>query len=215
MTYWADVTLEGSSVLDLHGFDQKFGDLVLAGESSRVTSEMPANILAYCDDALIAATNKGVFAGAVSFTKSGARQIVLASENTSTGALGVQNGPLVIAPGGKWTGKTATIGAETTNRHPSLRLMHNACFADPRHTTLAMTTSTSNMNAEMPNPEPELILDEGVRHVFREITLNGKPLASGTWGSSQSSATHKDDTHFSGKGVVEVIGTRGLCIVIR
>ena len=215
MTYWADVTLEGSSVLDLHGFDQKFGDLVLAGESSRVTSEMPANILAYCDDALIAATNKGVFAGAVSFTKSGARRIVLASENTSTGTLGVQNGPLVIAPGGKWTGKTATIGAETTNRHPSLRLMHNACFADPRHTTLAMTTSTSNMNAEMPNPEPELVLDEGVRHLFREITLNGKPLASGTWGSSQSSATHKDDTHFSGKGVVEVIGTRGLCIVIR
>ena len=215
MTYWADVTLEGSSVLDLHGFDQKFGDLVLAGESSRVTSEMPANILAYCDDALIAATNKGVFAGAVSFTKSGARQIVLASENISTGTLGVQNGPLVIAPGGKWTGKTATIGAETTNRHPSLRLMHNACFADPAHTTLAMTTSTSNMNAEMPNPEPELILDEGVRHVFREITLNGKPLASGTWGSSQSSATHKDGSHFSGKGVVEVIGTRGLCIVIR
>ena len=215
MTYWADVTLEGSSVLDLHGFDQKFGDLVLAGESSRVTSEMPANILAYCDDALIAATNKGVFAGAVSFTKSGARRIVLASENTSTGTLGVQNGPLVIAPGGKWTGKTATIGAETTNRHPSLRLMHNACFADPAHTTLAMTTSTSNMNAEMPNPEPELILDEGVRHVFREITLNGKPLASGTWGSSQSSATHKDDTHFSGKGVVEVIGTRGLIITIR
>ena len=116
MTYWADVTLEGSSVLDLHGFDQKFGDLVLAGESSRVTSEMPANILAYCDDALIAATNKGVFAGAVSFTKSGARRIVLASENTSTGTLGVQNGPLVIAPGGKWTGKTATIGAEATNR---------------------------------------------------------------------------------------------------
>ena len=215
MTYWADVTLEGSSVLDLHGFDQKFGDLVLAGESSRVTSEMPANILAYCDDALIAATNKGVFAGAVSFTKSGARRIVLASENTSTGTLGVQNGPLVIAPGGKWAGRTATIGAETTNRHPSLRLMHNACFADPRHTTLAMTTSTSNMNAEMPNPEPELVLDEGVRHLFREITLNGKPLASGTWGSSQSSATHKDDTHFSGKGVVEVIGTRGLCIVIR
>ncbi len=214
MTYWADVTLGGSSVLDLHGLDQKFGDLVLAGESSRVTSDGPATILAYCDDAWIAATNKGVFAGAVSFTKSGARQIVLASENTSAGALGVQNGPLVIAPGGKWTGTTVTIGAETTNRHPSLRLMHNACFADPRHTTLAMTTSTSDMT-EMPNPEPELVLDEGVHHLFREITLNGKPLASGTWGSSQSSATHKDDTHFSGKGVVEVIGTRGLMVIIR
>ena len=215
MTYWADVTLGGSSVLDLHGLDQKFGDLVLAGESSRVTSDGPASILAYCDDAWIAATNKGVFAGAVSFTKSGARQIVLASENTSTGALGVQNGPLVVAPGGKWTGTTVTIGAETTNRHPSLRLMHNACFADPRHTTLAMTTSTSNMNAEMPNPEPELILDEGVRHVFKDITLNGAALASGTWGGSQSPAEHKDDMHFSGKGVVEVIGTRGLMIIIR
>ena len=100
------------------------------------------------------------------------------------------------------------------NRHPSLRLTHNACFADPKHTVLSMTTSTGAMQSDLPNPEPELVLDEGVCHVFAEVWINGRRLASGTWGGSESSAQHKDSVHFSGRGVIHVRGG-GIVICFR
>ena len=150
----------------------------------------------------------------MTFTKSGARPVTIAGRNTSTGVLNARNGPLVIAPGGQWCGTEATIGATESNRHPSLRLMHDACFADPAHTALEMTTSTGTMQSDMPNPDPELIIDEGVCHTFKTITLNGRLLASGTWGGPESPAQHKDATHFSGKGMVYVAG-KGMAIIFR
>ena len=216
-SYGCDIVLGASAVMDVHGNDQTIGDLSLTGENSRLTSDAPATVFAFYGglrDGKGTVTNRGDIAGCVSFIKSGYHLLTFASTNTSTGVLTAQNGPLVIAPGGQWRGTEVVVGKEETNRHPSLRLMHDACFADPAHTTLAMTTSTGAMQPDMPNREPELIIDEGVCHTFKSITLNGRSLGTGTWGGPESSAQHKDATHFSGKGMVYVIG-KGVTIIFR
>ena len=216
-SYSCDIKLGASAVMNIHGNSQDMGDLYLAGANCCLTSDAPATVFAFYDgirDTKETVTNNGAIAGCVSFTKSGPKPVTIAGTNTTTGYLNAQNGPLEIAPGGQWRGTDVRIGKEETNRHPSLRLMHDACFADPTHTTLAMTTSTGAMQTDMPNREPELILDEGVCHTFKSITLNGRNLANGTWGGPESPAQHKDATHFSGKGMVYVIG-KGVTIIFR
>ena len=215
-SYGCDIALGASAVMNIHGNDQDMGDLYLAGVNSCLTSDVPATVFAFYNgvrDTNETVTNYGAIAGCVSFTKSGPKPVTIAGTNTTTGFLNAQNGPLVIAPGGQWRGTDVRIGRVDTNRHPSLRLMHDASFADPKHTTITMTTSTGTMQADMPNPEPELILDEGVCHTFKSITLNGRSLGAGTWGGPESSAQHKD-SHFSGKGMVFVIG-KGMAIIVR
>ena len=202
----SDIILAHGSVMDLHGFDQTIGDLK-TGSSGHVQSDAPATLFAYFDDN--SGTTWGVDSGVeneVSFTKSGPSTLTINGTNTTMGTLAARNGPLVIGATGVWYGTNVVIGVETSNRHPSLRLTHNACFADPKHTVLSMTTSTGAMQSDLPNPEPELVLDEGVCHVFAEVWINGRRLASGTWGGSESSAQHKDSVHFSGRGVIHVRG---------
>lgn len=49
----------------------------------------------------------------------------------------------------------------------------------------------------------------------RELYVGGKPMKSGTYGSSSSAAANVDDDHFSGSGMVEVTSGAGLSIFIR
>ena len=48
----------------------------------------------------------------------------------------------------------------------------------------------------------------------KSLVINGQPLASGSYGSSASSADTKDDAHFSGSGIVQV-GPSGICVLVR
>ncbi len=50
--------------------------------------------------------------------------------------------------------------------------------------------------------------------MFKDVILNGHRLAPGTWGGTSSSAQHKDATHFSGSGMITVIGS-GAMIIFR
>ena len=54
----------------------------------------------------------------------------------------------------------------------------------------------------------------GVNAVFKDVILNGRHLATGTWGGPDSSAQHKDGEHFSGSGMITVIGS-GMMIIFR
>ncbi|MBR4172406.1 MAG: hypothetical protein IKR48_12205, partial [Kiritimatiellae bacterium] len=90
------------------------------------------------------------------------------------------------------------------------------CFANPTKTILTMTTTTGSIGFNTDagsSRSPELVLDEGVTALVREIIIDGRHLASGTWGSEDSPAVHKDNTYFSGKGVINVIG-QGLILMI-
>jgi hypothetical protein len=78
-----------------------------------------------------------------------------------------------------------------------------------------MTSTSSSFFTDCGDSrEPELILDEGVNAVFKDAILNGRRLAPGTWGGPDSSAQNKDGTHFSGTGMITVIGG-GMMIIFK
>ena len=80
-----------------------------------------------------------------------------------------------------------------------------------------MTTTTGSLGFNTDAGEsraPELILDAGVNAVFKDVILDGRHLASGTWGGPDSSAQNKDGTHFSGSGVITVLGS-GMMVIFR
>ena len=216
LDYRCDIILGYSSTLDLHGFDQQVGDL-MTGSGGRIRSTEAATILAYYDvaDGKTWGVNAGVD-GAVTFKKSGPQTLTINGGSTTTGALIAQNGPLVMGTTGCWQGTDVRIGATNSNRHASLRLTRSNGFTDPRNTILTMTTSTASTfyTAGDTAREPELKLDEGVNAVFKDVIPNGHRLAPGTWGGMSSSAQHKDATHFSGSGMITVIGS-GAMIIFR
>ena len=116
-----------------------------------------------------------------------------------------------------WQGTNVCIGLEMSNRHPSLRLTRSNSFANPTKTVLTMTTTTGSLGFFTDcgtSREPELILDAGVNAVFKDVILNGRHLAPGTWGGPDSPAQNKDGTHFSGSGVITVIGG-GMMVIFR
>ena len=98
LNYQCDIVLGYGSTMDLHGFDQQVGDLT-AGVAGRVRSDEPATILAYYDNALTWGANAGID-GAVTFRKSGPKQLTLNGTNTTSGALVAFAGPLVIGSTG-------------------------------------------------------------------------------------------------------------------
>lgn len=49
-------------------------------------------------------------------------------------------------------------------------------------------------------------LASGVNETVGCLYLNGTPMAAGTWGSTASSATYRNDTYFSGTGILTVLG---------
>ena len=214
LNHQCDIILGYGSTLDLHGFDQQVGDL-LAGSAGRIRSDEPVSLLAYYEDGITWGVNSGID-GAVSFRKSGPKQLTMNGTSTSTGTLIAFAGPLVIGETGVWQGTNVCVGFENSNRHPSLRLTHNNCFANGRKTILTMTTTDGSIGFSTDAGAartPELILDEGVKVLVREAIVDGQHLASGTWGGAESPAAHKDNTYFSGKGVLNVIG-QGLIITI-
>ena len=217
LDYRCDIILGYGSTMDIHGFEQQVGDLQLGG-SGHLQSETPATLLAYYDikDGVTWGVNSGI-AGAVTFRKSGPKQLTINGTNTTTGALVAFAGPLVIGETGCWQGTNVCIGLETSNRHPSLRLTRSNSFANPTKTVLTMTTTTGPLGFFTDAGEsraPELILDAGVNAVFKDVILDGRHLAPGTWGGPDSSAQYKDATHFSGSGMITVIGS-GTMILFR
>ena len=125
---------------------------------------------------------------AVTFRKSGPKQLTINGTNTTTSAL--------IAFAGMLTRSNS--------------------FANPTKTVLTMTTSVADwFGTECgTSREPELVLDAGVNAVFKEVILNGRHLASGTWGGTDLSAQRKDGAHFSGSGMITVLGG-GMMIIFR
>lgn len=135
-----------------------------------------------------AITNKAVFQGAVSLVKAGAGLVELTSASTATGAVTVAAGTLKFGTGSGWL------------------------VGQPRRSRNDFTVQSG----------AKLELAEGVAINVRELYLPTGPDGAlvrqdlGTWGSSSSGAKNKNDTYFSGKGQLNVIGDHpGMILVIE
>lgn len=189
----------GCSV-DLHGFYQTFGATSLdsgcriTGNEGSVFRVLPNN-----------ETWKGAVEGAVTLSKGSAGSLMLRSMNTSTGGLLIDRGTLSITNNACWTGTNVTlttVNAGSGETKVRLRLFSSDAFATPRKTIVTIEN------------DEKIQLKEGVAQTVKDLYLGTHLSASGTWGSSTSSAMHKDDVHFAGTGVLNVIG-HGMMIIIR
>jgi len=133
------------------------------------------------------------FTGAVSLVKSGTATLTFTNAFTSTsGSFSVTNGTLAVTRDG-------TFGPNSTNivvaGNGTLALSNSVTIADSATVRMpAAGVSTAKIN-----------LAAGVSETVGWLVYGEKVQRVGTYGSSSSPASHKDDTHFAGSGVLRVM----------
>lgn len=207
---------------DLGGFDQTSGRLSWMDSyaNSEIRSTEPATLRIYQDKQSGSGSNRGSvtylgrLTGQVSLVKTGnetskatadqvAEDLVLGSAIASKGEVGVVWGLLSFTNGtgrvGSWLNcPRATAGGTTDafgNAHVGiLELLHSQVF-------------DKSVDVHVKDGG-KVRLGAGVSQRVSELYLDGSetPAVHGFWGSSSSSATHKDDAHFEGTGVLYVTG---------
>ncbi len=212
------VKMEGPDfTLDLCGNDQALG--VLQGVAGTVTSDAPAflhlaqnHIPPYWDNGgeafkgipYIGITNKVAFAGQAGISLDAAASLadtfphVLTATSCSSGTVQVTRGRLTLAaPNGAWTNAVAAVVKGGT-----LVLEHGGAIG--RQTDVFI------------EGDGVLELAAGVTQKCHDLYFDGVRQPTGTWGSSASGAARRNDVHFAGTGVLNVLSDgRGLALILR
>lgn len=141
-------------------------------------------------------TNYVKFTGAAMISYEGNRELCLMRDQASTGTLAVASGTLRFLPeGGSWLGATNVVVTGGT-----LSLLKNGVF----DASVGLDVSGTG----------KLELGDGVALRCGALTIDGRSVANGIYGSSSSGAARKDDVHFAGAGVLK-IGNIGTTILFR
>lgn len=196
-----------NGVFDLNGHDVKFGGITLALGTSfgRLTSETPARFT-HCWNGGQSDLNRFDIGGNVTFVFDGkGKNLNIGAPMTSKGGLVVTNGTVTMTADASWLNPTnATVFVGGPN--------------DGRLVLTKSGTFSKLMNFDL-RENGVLQLNEGVWQRCRDLFLDGSdmPAARGTWGATGSGAENINDAHFSGTGVLKVVGDGryGLKIVIR
>lgn len=183
------------SILNFNGNDQSVGTLIgnYAGSGVRVTySVAPMTLTVDQSDNTI---YNAMITGAVSVVKLGTGKLTLTNAyHTTSGSFTVSNGTLSVSNFGSLgpnstnivVGGSGTLDLSSTN--PSM-------IADTAVVTMPESgVSTAKIN-----------LAAGVNESVGWLFYGDKMKRAGTYGASGSAATYKDNTHFSGTGVLKVL----------
>ncbi len=191
-----------SCTLNLNGFDQIVANLSRAEATPGtivITSPTPATLTVnqsgnYGYD--------GQFAGAVTLVKNGPGTLTITNASTSTyGSFIVSNGTLVVG------GPAGTLGNNSTN----LVVGGTGTLTLQNSQTLANTATLS-----IADGGAKVSLATGVNEAVGYLFLGGVQKRVGTYGSTSSTAAFKDDTHFSGTGILTVLHDKsGTMINVR
>ena len=188
----------GYGQFDLYGYDQTLGGLVTYGNDStypnnliRNTHPTEASVLTVNQGAGVNDTFNGRIIENVSLVKAGAADstLTLAGTNSFSGSTTVSGGTLAVSA-------TGTLGDDCTNivvETGTLALQNSAVIANSA--TLSLVSGSGAM----------VDLAAGVNEAVRYLFVDGKMQRVGTYGSTDSSATHKDNTYFAGTGVLTVL----------
>jgi autotransporter-associated beta strand protein len=182
-----------TSGLNLNGTRQTIGRLVCTSTplipSRIVFSTAPATLTV---DQNATSTYNGCITGAVTLIKQNTGSLILANTNTSYGAFCVSNGSLIVS-------STGTFGNNCTNvfvgGSGTLALSNTVSIADAA--TVWMPSNGVGT--------AKIHLADGVDERVGWLYYGNKMQRVGTYGSSSSSAYHKDDTRFSGNGILRVL----------
>ncbi len=187
----------GNGRLDLNGYSQTLGGLTEYGNAASkpnniITNGRPSSVstLTISQTAGTSDLFSGRITGAISLVKAGAANSVLtlAGTNTYSGSTTVIGGTLAVSNG--------VLGVSSTNvmvTAGTLALQSSTAIADTATLRLA-TGGGAKVN-----------LASGVNESVRNLYLGADMQRVGTYGSSGSAATHKDDVYFLGTGVLTVL----------
>jgi autotransporter-associated beta strand protein len=181
-----------AGTLDLNGNDQTVSRFYLdcpIAATRTVTSATPAWLTVNQNsDSLVDAR----FTGAVSLLKLGTGALTLTNAVTTTsGSFAVSNGTLAVAFNGTFGPNCTNVVVGGTG---TLVLSNSVAIAD-----LASVFMPSAATATA-----KISLGTGVNETIGRLYYGEKMKRVGTYGSSSSGAFNKDDTHFSGTGVLTV-----------
>lgn len=200
-------TSPGNGRLDLYGFDQTVGGLAQYGNDASYPNNLIRNTQAGGPGTLTVSQAAGVsdtFYGRlienVSLVMAGTptSTLTLAATNSFTGSATVSGGTLAV-------GATGTLGGACTNvvvEAGTLSLQNSETIADTA--TLALTGGGG----------AKVALSGGVTEAVGLLVLDGELQRPGTYGSTGSTATYKDDTIFSGTGVLSVLHGKSIGTLI-
>lgn len=179
--------------VDLNGNDQTVSKLYLgtAKPATRtITSTAPALLsVNQSENTLFDAR----FTGAVSLLKLGGGALTLTNAFTTTsGSFAVSNGTLLVTRDGTFGANSQSIAVGGTG---TLTLSNSVAIADSATVSLpAAGVTTAKLN-----------LATNVNESVRFLYFGSKQQRVGTYGSSASPAVNKDDSHFSGAGILTVL----------
>jgi len=175
--------------VDLNGFDQTVGHVynnITASGTQIITSAAPATLTVNPNtDRLFF----GQLNGALGLTKIGTGTLTLSNSlSTLTGNITVTNGTLAVA-------KDNSLGNSTnitvTGAAARLELRASSGISDAA--TLVLANDGAKVN-----------LEPGVNEAVGWLYFGDKMQRAGTYGSTLSGASSKDDAHFSGTGILTV-----------
>ena len=178
--------------VNLNGNSQTVGALVSTATSvgTRIIySAAPATLTV---NQSTAATFNGSITGAVTVVKAGSGVLTISGTNTTYGSVLVTNGTLVV-------NSTGTLGVNSTNVVVSgtgtLALSNSVAIADSATVSMPASGVAS----------AKITLANGVNETVSQLFYGTKMQRVGTYGSTSSPAFIKDDTHFSGQGMLTVL----------
>jgi len=191
-------TPPGNGRLDLYGFNQTIGGLIQYGNDASFPNNLIRNMQAGAPSVLTVSQAAGVsdfFSGRiienVSLVMAGAptSTLTLGGTNALTGSVTVNGGTLALSP-------TGTLGVACTNitvAAGTLALQNSDALSD------AATLAVAGGGAAKVN------LASGVVETVAYLLIDGELQRPGTYGSTGSSATYKDNVCFAGTGILNVL----------
>ena len=189
----AQLTIGGSwvadALLDLNGFDQTVGNFLSNGLKTNpgylaVTSTVPATLTVNQSGST---TFSGALDGRVSLAKKGIGTLTFSNVISQTaGDLSVYSGTVAVAE----TGGFANV---------QNIWVYGGTFELRNGTAVPDTASVWISEGAKVN------LAAGINETVGYLFYNENTKRVGTYGSTASTAQHKDDTHFSGSGILTVL----------
>jgi autotransporter-associated beta strand protein len=178
-------------LLDLNGNNQTCSRLSIGATvpgARVITSATPALLTVNQSDSSLADPR---FTGAVSLLKLGAGNLTLTNASSSTaGSFAVSNGTLTVARDGTFGPNSMRVLVGGTG---TLTLSNSVAIADTATLRIADGGAA------------KVHLAPGVNEAVGYLYLGSKQKRVGTYGSTASSATVKDDAHFAGTGILTVL----------
>ena len=201
----------GHSAFNLDGFDQTLCGLrevqtSYAGPNNTRTVSTPADKPATLtldqrsDSVWGSSYGHSYIRGPLSLVKKGAKTFTLDGTNAFTGTTTIEAGLLKASVAGALGGTTNVVMKGGTLQLGATKALNEAADV---HFAVGSTG--------------KIQLDEGVQQAVQYLVYDelSSPRTAGTYGSSQSAAANKDDTRFTGTGVLVVRRGGGFAFFIR